>query len=213
MLDRFIVREIEKKYPLHSILTEEGGYIDKGSEYLWIVDPIDGTSNFASGNPLFSVSIALMKEKQLLLGAIYAPAINEFYFAKRNTGAYLNGKRIHVSSISKLKRAYMYQCEGAEKNRKKTIKLVKLLYPKVLDIRKLGSASIEAAWVALGRGDAYVTTSEEAWDVAAAVLLVEEAGGKVTDFKGKKWRPRRTNLVFSNKKLHKQILNIIKKYR
>jgi myo-inositol-1(or 4)-monophosphatase len=213
IIDKAIISAISKKFPQHSILTEESGFINKNSksEYTWIVDSLDGTVNFACGNPLFAICIALLNQGRLELGIIYAPAINEFYLAEKGKGAWLNGKKIRVSSTSELSKSYVYMCEGGEKNRQITGVLLQKIYLKVFDVRKLGSAGIEAAWVALGRGDAYITTSIEPWDVAPAVLLVQEAEGKVTDFQGNEWRARRSNLVFSNKKLHNKILALLER--
>jgi myo-inositol-1(or 4)-monophosphatase len=209
-VDELIVKAIKKEYPGHNLMTEESGFIDNGSDYLWIVDSLDGTVNFACGNPLFGVCIALMKKGELQLGAIYCPAIDEFYFAEKGKGAYLNGKKIHVSPAEELGKSYVFQCEGGSKDRVKTAALLDRIYPNVMDLRKLGSAGVEAAWVALGRGDAYVTTSIEPWDVAPGVLLVQEAGGMVTDFEGNDWQLKKSNLIFSNSKLHGQLLGLTK---
>lgn len=209
MVNDLIIEEIKRHYPHHSLLTEESGFLEGNPDWLWIVDSLDGTGNFASSNPLFSVCIALMHGSELLLGAIYAPAINEFYFAERGSGAYLNGERIEVSQISELSQSYIFYCEGGEKNRSRTGKVWSKVYPHVMDMRKLGSAGLEIAWVAAGRGEAYLTTKIEPWDVAPGVLLVKEAGGEVSDFQGNPWQRRTSDLLFSNKRLHQRMLNLI----
>ncbi|MGA2671476.1 MAG: inositol monophosphatase family protein [Dehalococcoidia bacterium] len=165
--------------------------------------------DFANFNPFFSVCLALMHQNELLLGVIYAPAIDEFYFAENGKGAYLNGVRIRVSDVSDLSQAYILYCEGGERNRGRTGKLLHKVYPLVTDIRKLGSAGLETAWVAAGKGEAYFTTKIEPWDVAPGVLLVQEAGGKVSDFQGHPWQPQTNDLLFSNKKLHGKILSLL----
>lgn len=203
--DELIIDRIKEKYPGHNILTEESGFQEGKSDYLWIVDSLDGTGNFANYNPLFSVCIALLQNNELKLGAIYAPAINEFYFAERNKGAFLNGEKISVSNVSKLSKSYIIFCEGAEKNRKRNLKIIEKLYSKATDHRKIGSAGIETGWVASGRVDGYWTTKIEPWDVAAGVLLIQEAGGKVTDFKGNPWQPEQKDLICSNNKIHSSI--------
>lgn len=211
--DRMIVKEIKKKFPTHGILTEESGFIKGKSEWLWIVDSLDGTGNFANHNPFFSVCIALLHKKELRLGTVFAPALQEFYFAEKGKGAFLNGKRIKVSETKKIKESYVIYCEGNEKNRKKLAKMINNLYPKVKDLRKIGSAGIETAWVAAGKADAYFTTRIDPWDVAAGVLLAKEAGGEVTDFKGNYWEIKQNDLLFSNKRIHEKIsqaLNNIK---
>jgi myo-inositol-1(or 4)-monophosphatase len=208
-VDRLIVEEIKRHYPRHSLLTEESGLLQDDPDWLWVVDSLDGTGDFANFNPFFSVCLALMHQSELLLGAIYAPAIDEFYFAEKGKGAYLNGVKIQVSDVSDLSQSYMFYCEGGEKDRIRTIKLINSIYPLVTDMRKLGSAGLETAWVAAGKGEAYFSTRIEPWDVAPGVLLVQEAGGKVSDFQGNTWKPQTGDLLFSNKKLHEKILSLI----
>jgi len=208
-VDSFIVAEIKRHYPDHSLLTEESGFRKGDPDWAWIVDSLDGTGNFANFNPLFSVCIALMHRDELVLGTIYAPAIDEFYFAEKGQGAYLNGVKIEVSDVSDLSQSYILYCEGGDKNRGRTAGLLHKVYPWVTDIRKLGSAGLETAWVAAGKGEAYFATRIEPWDVAPGVLLVQEAGGKVSDFQGKPWQPQTGDLLFSNKKLHERILGLL----
>jgi len=209
-VDRLIIAEIKRHYPHHSLLTEESSFLQGDPDWLWIVDSLDGTGNFANFNPFFSVCIALMHKSELLLGTIYAPAINEFYFAEKGKGAYLNGGRIRVSDITDLSQSYIFYCEGGEKDRSKTGKIISRVYPHVMDMRKLGSAGLEIAWVATGRGEAYFTTKIEPWDVAPGVLLIQEAGGEVSDFHGDSWKLQRSDLLFSNGKVHQELLDLIK---
>lgn len=218
--DSFIVKELTKHFPKHSIIAEESGFHkrkndfksdqrkDKKSQehYLWIVDPLDGSTNFARGFPFFAVSIALQKDDELVLGIIYAPALDELYVAEKGKGAFLNGKRIHVSAISRLSQSYLVSCEGGEKTNKRISKINARLHPLVKDLRKLGSAALEGASVACSRTEAYFATKMNAWDVAGAVVLVREAGGKVTDFRGNHWIPRKGDIIFSNRKIHDKIL-------
>jgi myo-inositol-1(or 4)-monophosphatase len=208
-VDRLIVEEIRRYYPHHSLLTEESGFLQNDPDWLWIVDSLDGTGDFADFNPFFSVCIALMHQCELLVGAVYAPAIDEFYFAEKGKGAYLNGVKIQVSDVSELSQSYIFYCEGGDKDRARTGELLQKVYPRVTDIRKLGSAGLETAWVAAGKGEAYFTTRIEPWDVAPGVLLVHEAGGKVSDFQGNPWQPRTGDLLFSNQELHERILSLL----
>ncbi len=208
-VDSLIVEEIKRHCTHHSLITEESGSIQGDPDWLWIVDSLDGTGNFANFNPLFSVCIALMRRSELLLGVVYAPAIDEFYFAERGKGAYLNGIKIQVSNVSDLGQGYILYCEGGDKNKARTGELLHAVYPHVTDIRKLGSAGLETAWVAAGKREAYFTTKIEPWDVAAGVLLVQEAGGRVSDFQGKPWQPQTSDLLFSNVKLHESILRLL----
>jgi len=163
--------------------------------------------------PASSVCIALIHKNELVLGTIYAaPAIDEFYFAEKGNGAYLNGVKIRVSDIADLGQSYIFYCEGGEKDRARTGELVNRVYPLVMDMRKLGSAGLETAWVATGKGEAYFTTKIEPWDVAPRVLLVQEAGGEITDFQGNPWKPQTSDLLFSNGKVHHKILDLIRPY-
>jgi len=209
LVDHLIVHDITAKYPGHSLLTEESGRLEGDPDWLWIVDSLDGTTAFASSNPLFCVCLALMHKGELVLGAVYAPAIGELYLAEKGKGAYLNEKRIHVSHTSELSHSYLFYCEGGEKDRVRTGGLLARIYPHVTDVRKLGSAGLETAWVAAGKGDAYYTTSIEPWDVAPGVLLVEEAGGVVTDFHGNPWKVETGDLVFSNGRVHPAVLDLL----
>ena len=210
MADRLIVQGIKKAYPDHSLLTEESGLLGGDPDWLWIVDSLDGTSGFASLNPFFSVCIALMHKQEIVLGAIYAPAIREFYVAEKGKGAYLNQRKIQVSQISHLRQSYVFYCEGGEKDRLTTGRILNRIYPEVMDLRKLGSAGLETAWVAAGKGEAYFTTKIEPWDVAPGVLLVREAGGEVTDFEGNQWRQERSDLLFSNGRVHPAMLDLLR---
>ncbi|RLC94663.1 MAG: inositol monophosphatase [Chloroflexi bacterium] len=209
MADSLIVGRIKEAYPEHSLLTEESGFLAGDPDWLWIVDSLDGTGNFANWNPLFSVCIALMHLNELVLAAVYAPAIDELYLAEKGNGAYLNNARISVSEVSRLGESYLLYCEGAERDRARTGRTLNRVYPQAIDIRKLGSAGLETAWVAAGRAEAYFTTSIDPWDVAAGVLLVSEGGGKVSDFRGSEWRAERSDLLFSNGRVHSVMMEIL----
>jgi myo-inositol-1(or 4)-monophosphatase len=208
-VDRLIIAEIKRLYPRHSLLTEESGFLQGDPDWLWIVDSLDGTGNFANFNPFFAVCLALMHQGQLLLGVTYAPAIDEFYSAEKGKGAYLNGVKIQVSGVSDLSRSYIFYCEGGDRDRARTGQLLHRVYPLVADVRKLGSAGLETAWVAAGKGEAYFTTRIEPWDIASGILLVQEAGGRVSDFQDNPWRPQTSDLLSSNDKLHETILGLL----
>lgn len=188
--DRIIRESIENRFPGHSYVTEETGMVEKNSDYLWIVDPLDGTSNFADQNPLFSVSIALWKEGEPLIGIIEAPMMQERFIAVRNAGAYhhdfLRNKvsRANVSNVRKSGNSYGVYCEGGVKNKRSSLELLNKYYMQVRDVRKLGSAALELAFVGMGRSESYMTTKISLWDIAAGVLFVKEAGGEILHFDG-----------------------------
>jgi len=208
--DEMIKEAIENKFPKHKILTEESGLKNNASDKLWIVDSLDGTGNFANHNPLFSVCISFVEGQQLKRGAIYAPALNELYYAEKGKGAYLNGEEISVSSINNLSKSYVVYCEGNQEDRQKSGAVVSKIYPKVTDQRKIGSAGIETAWTASGKVDGYWTMQIDPWDVAAGVLLIKEAGGKVTTFEGKQWTPDQHDLICSNGEIHSELQKLVK---
>lgn len=190
--DQLIISRIRKKFPHHSLLTEETGWIREDSKYLWIIDPIDGTGNFINHNPLFAISIALWENGKPSLGIIEAPFLGERYIAVKGKGAWKmdirTGKKakVHVSEINKMSDAYIIFCTGHKVSPQKSFKLVSQFYPKVKRLRQLGSAGIELAWVGTGRADAFILPGSFLWDIAAGILFVEEAGGRVLDFKGER---------------------------
>ncbi len=209
-VDDLIIGGIRAGYPDHGILTEESGFMPGDPEWLWIVDSLDGTGNYANWNPFFCICIAVVRKGLLHLGGVYAPALDEMYMAEKGAGAYFNGRRMSVSSLADLQHSYVLYCEGGERDRMRTGSGLADVYQRVTDIRKLGSAGLESAWVAAGRSDAYFTTAIEPWDVAPGVLLVEEAGGRVTDYDGRPWTVERKDLLFSNGMLHVPLLDLLR---
>lgn len=209
MSEEIIIKEIKSNFPAHDILSEEMGQVGSNSEYLWVIDPIDGTTNFSMHNPLWSISLAVAKEDDIILGLIFAPVLNELYIAELNKGAKLNGKTIKVSNIKEGKVLNTF-CHGREKIYvKKAIAYFSKQKLNELDCRQLGSAAIELAYVACGRVESFAAPGINAWDVAAGALLVREAGGRVTDFTNKKWYLDSIDMLASNGKVHKEILSVI----
>ncbi|MDD5031836.1 MAG: inositol monophosphatase family protein [Patescibacteria group bacterium] len=209
--EKIIIKEIKKHFPAHQILSEEAGQTENESDYLWVVDPLDGTTNFSMHNPLWSVSIALSFKKEIILGAVFIPTLGELYWAEKGKGAYLNNQKIKVSKIFS-DRVLNTFCHGrAPKAIKKAIAYYTKQKLSGLDCRQLGSAAIELAYVACGRVESIVIPGTHSWDVAAGSLLVQEAGGKVTDFSGRKWNLENKNIAASNGQVHKNILNVLKK--
>lgn len=202
--DRIIRKEIESRFPGHSYVTEETGFVDKKSEYLWIIDPLDGTSNFADQNPMFAVSIALWHKGEPLLGVIEAPMMMERFTAVTGHGSYhydlLRKKagKAKVSGVSRASEAYGVYCEGGVKNKKKSLDLMSKYYLQIKDTRKLGSAAIELASVGMGRAESYMTTGISLWDIAAGILFVSEAGGVILHLDGKpyEWKEFRHHRKF-----------------
>lgn len=174
-----------------------------------MIDPLDGTHNFVHGLPLFGVSVALERRKQVLVGVIYLPLLNEFYVAERGKGALLNGKKISVSNRG-IKEAMVGFGALLRSKSKQKIEMLKKLAGNVFDIRILGAAVYTSSLIAHGKFDAHIAVTTKPWDIAAGALLIEEAGGRITDLKGNKFNPYIDNFVSSNGKIHDEILRIIR---
>jgi len=206
--EAIIIDLIQTHFPNHSILSEEDGATVQHSEYQWIIDPIDGTVNFAHGVPLCCVSIALKKNNEIMLGAIYNPMMDEFFFAEKGKGAYLNGAPISVSTKADFNTAFLvtgfpYHYDATTDPLRVFSKLIK----RGLPIRRLGSAALDLCWVACGRFDAFWEYYLNPWDLAAGLLIVREAGGSVTNFKGEQHIIFEPEMLASNGHIHADLLN------
>jgi myo-inositol-1(or 4)-monophosphatase len=187
--EKAIFRKIRATFPDHGLLGEESGGDDfRDAEYCWIVDPVDGTTNFAHAAPNFAVSIGLVHHGERLMGLIVDPSRDEWFFARRGGGAFLNGKRIRVSGVRSLSRSLLVTGfpHGSRRNIGHYIRILEHIQVRSHGVLRLGSAAICLAWVACGRLEAYWEENVHAWDVAAGLLLVEEAGGKCTRFDRKR---------------------------
>lgn len=209
--ERAILAVIKAAFPDHHILSEEVGAINRDSDYKWIIDPIDGTINFAHGIPLNCVSIAIEYKGEIIMGAVYNPHMNEFYFAEKGKGATLNDQPIHVSAETQTLHAclvtgfpytYINMPNGP-------LEIFERLIRKGVPVRRLGSAAIDLCWVAAGRFDGFYEHKLEAWDSAAGYLIVEEAGGRVTDFDGNKFSVYQHRVLATNGKIHDEMLEVL----
>ncbi len=211
LAEKIILKKLKSLTPTWRIISEETGDNKKQSDFIWTVDPLDGTTNFYMGNPLFAVQIALVYKNEIILSFIYSPLIKEFYFSQKGKGAYLNGKKIHVSKKD-MKSALLTYCHGTTRSdTKKALKIYQYYKIKSFDIRQIGSAALEFAWVARGRTDCYISPGIRIWDIAPGALLVKEAGGKVYDFKGRPWQLFKSQTAFAgNGVVDKSILNFLK---
>jgi len=206
--EKAIIEVIKKDFPEHSILSEEIGEIKTSSEYKWIIDPIDGTVNFANGIPLCCVSIGLEKDGKMIMGAVYNPLMNELFFAEKAMGATLNNKKITVSNKTEVAKSclvtgfpYIYLDEPNG-----PLEIFEKFIRKGIAVRRLGSAAIDLCWVAAGRFDGFYEHSLKAWDSAAGSLIVKEAGGKITDFKGDVYSIYQTKILATNGKIHEEMI-------
>lgn len=217
--EEIIKTTLQNTYPTYSFLGEETGFTqysqNESSKYTWVVDPLDGTTNYKMKNPFFNVSIALAIEDTPVFAVVYNPLTKELFHAEKGKGTYLNNKRIYVSKTP-AENALLTFCHGKSKHAVNNMLKIYTHYKKKnRTIRQIGAAALELAYVAAGRADSYFMTSVNAWDVAAGQLLVSEAGGKVTDFEGKPFTIKSKTLLSTNniayEELKKELLKIIKK--
>jgi myo-inositol-1(or 4)-monophosphatase len=201
---------LHKRFPAFNFWGEEGGQGAGNSEYTWVVDPLDGTTNFAHAYPFFCVSIALVKDKEPVVGVIYDVMNSECFTAEKGKGAFLNGRRIKVSTVSSLSKSFL--STGFAYGVKETLYNFENFKNFVLNsqgVRRDGSAAMNLAYVAVGRFDGFWERGIQAWDMAAAVCLIREAGGKVTDISGKPYDLLAQNALASNGKIHQQMHKLL----
>lgn len=210
MAEQEIIHHIQKAYPKHSILAEECGLIE-GNEYCWVIDPLDGTSNYVHSFPHFSISIALKKGDTIEMGLVYDPIRQELFTAVRGEGAYLDNRRIRVSDCKKV--AHSLIGTGFPFRKKQHIKpyltTFESIFLQVSGIRRAGSAALDLAYVAAGRLDGFWEASLNEWDMAAGALIIQEAGGIATDFHGDDNYLFAGNIIAGNPKIQRALQVII----
>ena len=207
--EKLVVERLRARWPQHGIVAEEGTRSETGADYRWYVDPLDGTTNFAHGYPVFCVSIALVREKdgQLEVGVLYDPTRDELFAAERGHGATLNGKPIHVSRTSRLQESILGTGFPSHKRHKNpNIFFYHQITLRSHGVRRAGSAALDLANVACGRYDGFWEFNLNPWDTAAGVLIVQEAGGTVTRFDGTPFRLDSREVLASNGVIHQELI-------
>ncbi len=205
--EALITGRIHARWPRHSVLAEEGTRTQGAGEYQWYVDPLDGTTNFAHGFPVFCVSLAVEHQGKRVAGVIYDPTRDELFAAERGSGAYLNSRRVHVSKVAKLEECLVATGFPSHKRHKNpNIHFYHQITLRTHGVRRAGSAALDLAGVACGRFDGFWEFNLNPWDTAAGVLLVEEAGGQVTDFSGGPFRIQSAETMASNGLLHADLV-------
>lgn len=206
-----VIEIIRGEFPEHFILSEEVGEMSTASNYKWIIDPIDGTVNFAHSIPICCVSIGLEKDGILLMGAVFNPFMNELFYAEKGKGATLNGKTLRVSKKNELESAclvtgfpYRWVDVGTD-----PISVFERFIRLGLPVRRLGSAALDLCWVAAGRFDGFWEYNLNPWDIAAGYLIVEEAGGRITNFNGAPYSIYDKQTLATNGAIHDQMLQLI----
>ena len=206
-----IVDHIQKRYPGHLFLAEEALDLGKEGDYRWVIDPLDGTTNYIHGYPVFSISIALEFKGEIILGVIYDPLREELFSAVKGEGAFLNGERIRVSDTKEM--ADCLLATGfpfrAKRYLRSYLECFSRLFEEVSGIRRAGSAALDLAYVACGRFDGFWELMLGSWDVAAGSLLIQEAGGIVSDFKGGSNYMKSGNIIATNRFIHEKLLEIV----
>ncbi|MCW8849714.1 MAG: inositol monophosphatase [Melioribacteraceae bacterium] len=210
--EKIITDYIQKQYPLHSIRAEESGNNKKSSEYTWVIDPIDGTTNFAHKLPLFSVSIGIQKNGETIIGVIYDVMRDAIYSAEKGSGAYQNDKKINVNDNSDLAKSLLVTGFAYDREDEyiEAIRIFGVFLNKARAVRRLGSAAIDFCYVAAGVFDGFWEANLSPWDVCAGLLLVEEAGGKTSDFDGNKIKIYSDSFLATNGKVHDDMLKVIR---
>ena len=202
---------VQRELPGHSLVSEEGARLEGSSGYRWFVDPLDGTTNYAHGYRCFSVSIGIAKDSELIYGVVYDPSLEELFTAERDGGAFLNGKQLRVSAISRLSNALLatgfpLDFATAEEN---NLGHFANFMRRAQAVRRPGSASLDLCYVAAGRFDGFWELRLNPWDVAAGALAVMEAGGRVTDLTGQPLRLSAPRIVASNGAIHDEMLRVL----
>jgi myo-inositol-1(or 4)-monophosphatase len=209
-VEAFLVKAILARYPDHGVLGEEYGAVQTKSGLRWIIDPIDGTTSFVHRLPFYSISIALEKEGEPVLGVVYAPALNQLFYAEKGKGAFVGDTAIHVSETRELDKAVMatgFAClrAGQQNN---NLPIFNEIVPKLRDIRRFGSAALDLCYTALGSLDGFWEMNLNIYDIAAGTVILKEAGGVVTDFTGGRQFPEK-GIAAANKALHNELVRIL----
>ena len=211
--EKLITEFIKKNYPSHGIIAEEGGETKNSSEYVWVVDPLDGTTNFTHGLPIFSVSIGVQKNGKSIAGVVYDVMQDIVYSAELGSGAFANGKKITVGKNDKLNHSVLVTGfpYNLNENTENIFKIFEALTRASRGLRRLGSAAIDFCYVAKGVFDGFWEVSLNPWDICGGKLILEEAGGIVTDFQGNEIDIYSKKILASNRLIHNDLVEIVKK--
>lgn len=209
--EALIVGAIRDQFPDHTVIAEEGGGVEHDSGWTWLIDPLDGTSNYAHGFPYFSVSLALLKDRVPFLGAVYDPGRDELFAAELGRGAWCNDRPIHVSSTPILASALVstgFPYTFATDQDNNAAEFIRV-HSRVRGIRRAGSAALDLCYVAISRLDAHWELRLKPWDSAAGALIVQEAGGRLSELSGEPWTPWSTDMLASNGHIHDEIRQVL----
>ena len=207
--EKLVVERLRTHFPSHSIMAEEGGGHESGGEFRWYVDPLDGTTNFAHGYPMFNVTLALEKEGELIAGVIYEPIRQEMFAAELGGGAYVNNRRIHVSPCERLTDSLLITgFPSFKRHQSVNVHFFHQVAMTTHGVRRSGSAALDLAYVAAGRAEGFWEFGLKPWDMAAGILLVEEAGGRCSDMAGSARSVSGPHLVATNGRIHDETIGL-----
>tara|TARA_X000001036_G_scaffold232273_1_gene217003 strand:+ start:3410 stop:4222 length:813 start_codon:yes stop_codon:yes gene_type:complete len=211
--EQIIVSKIKKKYPNHSIVTEESDSSSGTSEYTWIVDPLDGTTNFTHNLPIFAVSIALKKSDEIICGVVYNPAADKCFYAEKHKGAFLNGETICPQKSESLSDSLLATGFPYLHDEKYDLSFIifKDFYDRTRGLRRLGAAALDLCFVAMGRFDGFYEYNLNSWDISAGSLIAHEAGCIVSDWDGSNLPLDGSRILCSNKRIHSKMVDILTK--
>lgn len=211
--EKKVISLIKKHFPEHAIISEEAGQVNltDDSNHVWYVDPLDGTHNFIHRLPFFGVSVAYSCKDEVKVGVIYCPCVDELYVAEKGKGAFCNGKRLSVSDRSRMKDALVIVDAALHRDKKMKFELLSKLVDECFRVRILGAAVYNCISVAVGGAEAYIEFSTHPWDVAAGLLIIEEAGGRVSGINGERWNVKTEEFIATNGKMHGQFLKLFTK--
>ena len=209
--ETFILNTIKTTFPDHHIIAEESTIVENNSDYRWVIDPLDGTTNFVHNLPIFAVSIGLQYKEETIMGVVYNPAADKYFWAEKNRGAFLNGKSIHNTSTNTLSNSLLVTGFPYTHDDRwsKGFDLFKILYGKTQGVRRLGAAALDFCFVAMGRFEGFWEFGLQPWDVCAGALILEEAGGKVSDWDNSPMPFSGDRVLATNGFIHEEMKDIL----
>lgn len=211
--ENLIIKSIQKKFPNHTIISEESHLTNKGNDFTWVIDPLDGTTNFVHNLPIFAVSIGLKFKNKTILGVVYNPAADKMFYGIHNQGAYLNEKSINVSSSKTLSESLIVTGFPYLQDDKWDISfsIFKDFYSKTQGVRRLGAAALDLCFVAMGRFEVFYEFNLKPWDICAGSLIAKEAGAKISDWNNRSVPDSGKRIIATNGYVHDEALNLLKR--
>ena len=209
--ESFILKKIKTTFPDHNIIAEESATVENNSDYRWVIDPLDGTTNFVHNLPIFAVSIGLQYKDESIVGVVYNPSADKCFWAEKDGGAFLNGEAIHITSTNTLSNSLLVTGFPYKHDERwqKGFDLFKQVYGKTQGVRRLGAAALDFCFVAMGRFEGFWEFGLQPWDVCAGALILEKAGGKVSDWDNSPMPFSGDRVLATNGFIHEEMKDIL----